>query len=84
MDLTVFYVIVSLYLALFLSLQDSNIEAIFPIWGPGKLEIFKESSLKTTLFADFFILTIIIPYMTSDQRFSKRHMDCLCFRYVSA
>ena len=37
----VFYVILSFYLALLLSLQDSNIEAIFPIWGTGKLEIIK-------------------------------------------
>ena len=47
---------VSFYLALLLSSQDSNIESIFPIWGPGKLEILKQSALRITLFADFFIL----------------------------
>ena len=59
--LVVFYVAFSFYLALLLSTQDSNIEAIFPIWGPGKLEILKESTLRLTLFADFFILTIHYP-----------------------
>ena len=61
----------SFYLALFLSIQDSNIEAIFPIWGPGKLEILKESTLRLTLFADFFILTSLIPYLTSYKDFRK-------------
>ncbi len=69
--LVVFCVALSFYLALFLSMQDSNIEAIFPIWGPGKLKILKESTLTLTLFADFFILTIITPYMTSYKDFRK-------------
>ena len=69
--LVIFYVLFSFYLALLLSTQDSNIEAIFPIWGPGKLEILKESTLRLTLFADFFILTTIIPYITSYKDFRK-------------
>src|SRR6476620_356839 len=36
-----FYTIASLIIALFLCLKDSTIQSIFPIWGPGKLEIFK-------------------------------------------
>src|SRR4051812_45406092 len=44
--LVIFYVLFSFYLALLLSTQDSNIEAMFPIWGPGKLEILKESTLR--------------------------------------
>ena len=69
--LLIFYVLFSFYLALLLSTQDSNIEGIFPIWGPGKLEILKESTLRLTLFADFFILTTIIPYITSYKDFRK-------------
>ena len=66
-----FYSISALILALFLCLKDSTVQSIFPIWGPGKLEIFKQSSLKTTLFADFFLLTLIIPYLTSMKDFRK-------------
>ena len=42
--LVIFYVLLSFYLALVLSCTDSNISAIFPIWGPGKLEIAKEGA----------------------------------------
>ncbi len=52
--LIIFYVILSLYLALLLSTQDSNIQAIFPIWGPGKLEILKESTHSTNPFCRLF------------------------------
>src|SRR4051812_27928950 len=69
--LVIYYVIFSLALALLLSTQDGNIEAILPIWGPGKLEILKESTHSITLFADFFIITIILPYITSYKDFQK-------------
>ena len=66
-----FYSIVSLIIALLLCLKDSTFQSIFPIWGPGKLEILKQSSLKTSLFADFFLLTLLIPYLTSIKDFRK-------------
>ena len=65
------YALVSIYLALILSLQYSNIEGIFPILGPGIPEIVKTSLLKTALFADLFILTIIIPHMNSIKEYKK-------------
>ena len=71
LDCSFFYSVVSFFLALFLCLKDSTVQAIFPIWGPGKLEILKQSSLKITLFADFFLLTMLIPYMTSMKDFRK-------------
>ena len=57
------------HVALILSIQHSNINAIFPIWGPGKLEILKESTLSFSLFADFCILAALIPYMNSFKEF---------------
>jgi spore germination protein KB len=69
--LIVFYALVSLYIALGLSTQHSNINSMFPIWGPGPLEILKEGSQKITLFADFFLLTMVIPYVTSNKVFKK-------------
>lgn len=79
--LVIFYLIFSFSLALFLSTQNSNIGAMFPIWGPGKLEILKESTLRLTLFADFFILTTILPYITSYKDFRKG--TWIAFVYVS-
>ena len=69
--LVVFYVVLSLFFALIISTQDSTLQAIFPIWGPGKLEILKQSSLKITLYAEFFLLTMLIPNMTSIKEFRK-------------
>lgn len=54
--LMIFYFVLSLYLALILSTQDSNIYSIFPIWGPGKLEVLKVGTQRLTLFAEFFCL----------------------------
>ena len=69
--LLIFYSIVSIIIALVLCLKDSTFQSLFPIWGTGKLEIVKQSSLKTTLFADFFLFTLLIPYITSMKDFRK-------------
>ena len=61
----------AIILALVLCLKDSTFQSIFPIWGTGKLEILKQSSLKTSLFADFFLFTLLIPYLTSIKDFRK-------------
>jgi spore germination protein (amino acid permease) len=79
--LIVYVVVVSLWFALILSIQETTIQSIFPIWGPGKLEILKESSQKVTLFADFFLLTMFIPFLTSIKEFKKG--TWLAFVYVS-
>ena len=44
--LVIAYVLLSFSLALILSIQHSNINAIFPIWGPGKLRNFKRKHFK--------------------------------------
>src|SRR4051812_23008020 len=66
-----FYSIIALCIALVFCLNDSTVQSIFPIWGPGKLEILKQSSLKISLFADFFLFTLLIPYLTSIKDFRK-------------
>ncbi len=79
--LIVFYSAISLYLALLLSTKDSTFRAMFPIWGPGKLEILKQSSQNLNLFADFFLFTLIIPYITSNKAFRKG--TWIAYIYVS-
>lgn len=69
--LIVFYGVLSLYLALMLGTQHANINSMFPIWGPGPFELVKEGSQRVTLFADFFLLTMAVPYITSNKAFKK-------------
>ncbi|MCQ6277210.1 GerAB/ArcD/ProY family transporter [Bacillus sp. V3B] len=69
--IVIYYAVTSFFIVLFLSLQHSYLQAIFPIWGPGKLEVLKQSTQNLTLFASFFILTMLIPYMTSMKQFQK-------------
>ncbi|MFF2448341.1 GerAB/ArcD/ProY family transporter [Neobacillus sp. NPDC058068] len=79
--LLVYFAVLSLFLALLLSTQVSNIQALFPIWGPGKLEILKQSSQSLTLYGDFFILALIIPYIPSSKAFRKG--TWIAFTFVS-
>ncbi|MEH7274344.1 GerAB/ArcD/ProY family transporter, partial [Neobacillus vireti] len=69
--LIVFYAVVSLYLVFIISTQDIIIQSIFPIWGSGIVEVIKGSSQKTTIFADFFLMTMLLPYMKSFKTFKK-------------
>lgn len=69
--LIVFYGVLSLYLALMLGTQHANINSMFPIWGPGPFELVKEGSQKLTLFADFFLLCMVVPYLTTKKAFKK-------------
>ncbi|GHI00826.1 GerAB/ArcD/ProY family transporter [Neobacillus kokaensis] len=69
--LLVFYAALSMALALFLSTQDSNIQAMLPIWGTGKLEIMRNGVLRISTFADFFLLAMLIPLLKSNKEFRK-------------
>ncbi|MCM3570970.1 GerAB/ArcD/ProY family transporter [Neobacillus mesonae] len=69
--LIVFYTLLSGYFIFIISFQDSNFQAILPIWGSGIPRIFKESIHRLPLFADFFLLTMLIPYLKSSKEFRK-------------
>ncbi|MCM3726454.1 spore germination protein [Neobacillus cucumis] len=69
--LVVFYAVITLNIALLLSKQSSTIRAIFPILGPGPLKLTKDSFLGLSLFVDFFLLTMIIPFFSSGKDFRK-------------
>jgi spore germination protein KB len=79
--LIVFYSLLSLYIALGISTQQSNIQSMFPFWGPGYIDLLKYSSQKISIFADFFILTMIIPYVTSNKVYKKG--TWIAYVYVS-
>lgn len=65
------YIKVSLFIALILALSKGNINFIFPIFGPGKWEVVKESSLKVSLYIDFIYLGVIASYVSSTKAFTK-------------
>jgi spore germination protein KB len=79
--LIIFYSALSLYIALALGTQNANINSMFPIWGPGPLELVKEGSQRLTLFVDFFLLTMVVPYLTSNKVLKKG--TWFSFIYVS-
>ncbi|WP_230495441.1 GerAB/ArcD/ProY family transporter [Pseudoneobacillus rhizosphaerae] len=65
------YIKVSLFIALILAFSNGNINYIFPIFGPGKWEVVKESSLKVSLYIDFIYLGVIASYVSSTKAFTK-------------
>jgi spore germination protein (amino acid permease) len=69
--LLIFYTLLSLIIALILCTRESNIQAIMPIWGPGKWEVLKGSLKNLTLYADFFLLTMLVPYLRSSKEFRR-------------
>lgn len=66
-----FYASGSFGLALLLSLKYSSIQSIFPIMGPGITEIVKVSTFRTTFYADFFLLTLVIPFIKTIKEYKK-------------
>jgi spore germination protein KB len=67
----IIYIKVSLFIALILAISKGNLNFIFPVFGPGKWEIVKESSLKISLYIDFLYLGVIASYVSSTKAFSK-------------
>ncbi|MBP1933912.1 GerAB/ArcD/ProY family transporter [Ammoniphilus resinae] len=65
----IFYVALSFFIAFWLSLDDSQFASIFPIWGPGKLELLKAAPSGLGLWGEFFILTSLYSFMTSFKDF---------------
>lgn len=77
--IVLFYVKLTLLLALLLILKDANTFAVFPFWGPGFKEVITESSLKTSLYGDFLFIGLIFPYFTSKKVFTKGSWIALTF-----
>lgn len=69
--LIVFYVLFSLIFSFILSTQNSTILSILPIWGPGILEIMKKSTGHFNMLGNFFLLTMLIPFLKSNKEFQK-------------
>jgi spore germination protein KB len=69
--LVLFYIKFSLLIALILALQESRVAHVFPILGPGPWEVVKRSSAHVSIFAEFFFIGLIAPYIASEKAFKK-------------
>lgn len=77
--LSLWYIKGTLFLALLLTFQAGTTKAIFPLWGPGKIAILKESSLKVSIFADFVYIFLIAKYAASFKEFKKGTLFAFLF-----
>ncbi|KZE69033.1 hypothetical protein AWM68_01835 [Fictibacillus phosphorivorans] len=66
-----FWIKVSLFLALFLTFRQGNMDFIYPFFGPGKWEVLKSSASNLSIFADFLFLSLIAGFTASPAVFKK-------------
>lgn len=69
--LVLFYIKFSLLIALFLSLRESSTAFIFPIFGPGIMEVITKSTTHVSIFSEFFLMGLIAPYLVSAKAYRK-------------
>lgn len=65
------YIKGSLFIAFILTLTNGQLDFLFPVFGPGELEVIKQSSMKLSIFTDFLFLFFLIPYIKSSKDFKK-------------
>ena len=67
----VFYSIIAFFAVFLLSFHDSNIEAIFPIWGTGIGDVMKESVFRLNLYVELIICALLFPHLKSVKDFKR-------------
>jgi spore germination protein KB len=72
--LVLFYIKFSLFVALIFSLRQGSVSFLFPLFGYGAGKVLKESVSHVSIFADFFYLGLIAPYIISAKAFKKGTM----------
>lgn len=69
--LTLFYLKVTLFIALAVAFTKGNLKFLFPLLGPGSWEIVKTAGSKMSILADFYFIGIIAPMVKSVKDFKK-------------
>ena len=69
--LTIFYLKITLFIALLISFLQGEFKMIYPLWGPGIGEIVKTAGRNISVFADFYYLGLIAPLVSSYKSFKK-------------
>ncbi|MFO1443711.1 endospore germination permease [Bacillus sp. Bva_UNVM-123] len=77
--ITLFWVKISLFSVLFIIIFQGEIEFLFPLFGPGKWEVLKESAYKTSIYADMLFIGLIYPLVASKSAYSKGTWFALIF-----
>jgi len=65
------YLQASLLFALILTLVQGKHEYLFPLWGPGKMELIKEGMLSVSIYVDFLYLFFIFPFVKSAKDYKR-------------
>ncbi|WP_284139307.1 endospore germination permease [Virgibacillus sp. LDC-1] len=65
------YITASLIIALVISLRNGTTAFFFPFFGPGEMEVIKESIIKTSILSDYLFLFVFIPFMKDLKSFKK-------------
>lgn len=65
------YAQVTFLIALLLTIFKGNIHFLFPVFGPGGWEVVKESTMRLSIYADFFYLFLLVPFIKSTKDFKK-------------
>ncbi|MFS0600424.1 GerAB/ArcD/ProY family transporter [Peribacillus frigoritolerans] len=77
---TVFTLIkVSTFIVFIMTFVQGNFDYAFPIFGPGKWEIIKESTTHLSLLIDFLYLGLIVPFIKSSSDYKKGTWFALAF-----
>jgi spore germination protein KB len=73
-----FWIKLSLFLALLLTFFQGKLDFIFPLFGRGVDEIMHGGISNLSIFADFLFLTLIVPFAVNHAEFKKAIWISLC------
>lgn len=79
---TLFWVKTSLFIVLIIIIFQGEKAFLFPFFGPGKWEVIKESTYKTSIYSDFLFVALIFPFISSKKAYSKGTWFALIFIVV--
>ena len=79
---TLFWVKISLFIVLMIIILQGEKAFLFPFFGPGKWEVVKQSTFKTSIYADFLFIALIYPFVSSKKAYSKGTWIALIFIVV--
>ncbi|MFT4412720.1 GerAB/ArcD/ProY family transporter [Fredinandcohnia humi] len=76
--LVLFYIKATLILALLLALRNSTTSFLFPLLGPGGLDIVKQSYSHVSLFGEYLFIGLLAPFLTSSKAFKRGTFISYC------
>ncbi|MFD1851478.1 GerAB/ArcD/ProY family transporter [Oceanobacillus bengalensis] len=65
------YLQASLFVTLLITFSQGSTNFLFPLFGPGALEVIKESSFTISIYMDILYVFILFPYVNRTKDFKK-------------